>query len=110
MPKDKTGLFKSAKDYENRKVNYNDDYNLFKNRRMVLIEIYKYGPYEKLKVKKLIENINSVSEKIQNSTMGNANWVILSSNCKKILNESLRSEFGALEDENIEDENIEENE
>jgi hypothetical protein len=103
MPKDKTGLFKSAKDYENRKVNYNDDYNLFKNRRMVLIEIYKYGPYEKLKVKRLVENINSISEKIQNSNIEKANWVVLSSNAQEILNESLRSEFGALEDENIEE-------
>ena len=94
MPKDKTGLFKSAKDYENRKVNYNDDYNLFKNRRMVLIEIYKYGPYEKLKVKRLVENINSISEKIQNSNIEKANWVVLSSNAQEILNESLRSEFG----------------
>ena len=103
MSKGKTGLFKSAKDYENCTINYNDDYNLFKNRRMVLIEIYKYGPYEKLKVKRLVENIHSMSDIIQNSNIKKANWVVLSSDSQEILNESLRSEFGALEDENIEE-------
>tara|TARA_R110000868_G_scaffold17137_3_gene75653 strand:+ start:4478 stop:4792 length:315 start_codon:yes stop_codon:yes gene_type:complete len=104
MSKDKKGLFKSAKDYENRKVNYNDDYNLFKNRRMVLIEIYKYGPYERLKVKRLVDNINVFSENIMNSRNRNlGNFINID---LELLGEALADEHKA----SLEVENKEENE
>jgi hypothetical protein len=103
----KDRLFKAADKYKLNPVNYCDDYNAFKTKRIILIEIYKYSPHEKLKqrtmMKKISHHIDDVARRAPQ-----ANWVIVGSECAIQLEEVLNEIYNRDEEDDIENNDIEE--
>lgn len=104
----KDRLFKSAKDYKVNKVNYYDDYNAFKTKRIILIEIYKYAPHEKLKKRNMMKKISHHIDSMATKRGAAGNWVIVGSEAAIQVEEVLNEIYNRHEGDNIEDNNIEE--
>lgn len=86
MPENNNKIFKAASEYNRRVVNYNDDFNSFKSKRVILIEINNYSQHEKAKQKALISKINKVANEIASKRHPTANFIFGSSELVERMN------------------------